>query len=174
MMAKFPYLIAVAGMIGGISIAILFGVNEDLFKDRIARDLEQNAAVHGFDTIRDPAKLQDRMQAEKDKNWRYYQRYHFHATGIGAMSLSLLILLAFVRGADRLRRYVAYCLAIGGFLYPFVWLFAGMYGPVMGRAVAKEQFAVFGYMGGLFLVGALMTLLLALRYPVQFTHASKN
>lgn len=171
MLSKIPFLITVFGMIGGVAIAIVFGVNEDLFKDRIAHDLQQNAAVHAFDSIENPEKRKAAIKKEKDKNWRYYQRYHFHATGIGAMSLSLLILLAFVRGSGRLRTVAAYSLALGGFLYPFVWLFAGLYGPVVGRSIAKEQFAIFGYMGGLFLLGALLTLALAALFPLRF-HAS--
>lgn len=53
-------------------------------------------------------------------------------------------------------------MSIGGLLYPFVWLFAGIYGPEMGRTEAKEAFAIFGYMGGLFLVGAIFTLILGI------------
>jgi hypothetical protein len=56
-------------------------------------------------------------------------------------------------------------IAIGGFLYPFVWLFAGLYGPEMGRSEAKEAFAVFGYMGGVYLVGILYALYLAAAKP---------
>lgn len=59
--------------------------------------------------------------------------------------------------------------SIGGFLYPFVWLFAGIYGPVMGRYEAKEEFAIFGYTRGLFLVGLILTGIILLRYPLKFT-----
>lgn len=169
MLSKIPFLIALAGMIGGVFIAILFGANEDLFKDKIARDLAGNPAVQ---EIADPAAKAAKLKKEKDKNWRYYQRYHFHATGIGAMSLALLLLLAFVQGGDRLKNAAAYAVAVGGFLYPFVWLFAGLYGPIVGRSAAKEQFAVFGYMGGVFLLGALMTFALVLIFPLRFRNNS--
>ena len=37
----------------------------------------------------------------------------------------------------------------------------------MGRAEAKEAFAIFGYMGGLFLLGGLATFVLAFRYELK-------
>lgn len=170
MLSKIPYLIAILGMIGGVSIAIVFGANEKLIKDKIANGLAQNAAI---DAIEDPARKAEKISEEKDKNWRYYQRYHFHATGIGAMSLSLLLLLGFLQAGDLIRKVAAYFVAFGGFLYPFVWLLAGMYGPEIGRDVAKEKFAVFGYMGGVFLAGAVLTLVLAVLYPVRFPETKK-
>jgi hypothetical protein len=56
-------------------------------------------------------------------------------------------------------------ISLGGFLYPFVWLFAGIFGPEYGREVAKETFAVFGYMGGVHFVGIVFTLYLAIMHP---------
>jgi len=40
-----------------------------------------------------------------------------------------------------------------------------IYGPEMGREVAKEAFAIFGYMGGVFLLGLFLSLYMALKYP---------
>jgi len=57
--------------------------------------------------------------------------------------------------------------AIGGTLYPFVWLFAGIYGPEMGRSEAKEAFAFFGYMGGVFLLGGIYTTILTIKYDLM-------
>ena len=49
-------------------------------------------------------------------------------------------------------------LAIIGFLYPFVWLFAGIYGSEWGRSEAKEFFTIFGYMGEVYLVSMIWVL----------------
>jgi len=157
----FPYLLAMLGMALGVFIAILFGVNEDFFKNRIKRGLEQNQKINA---IADIETRTQKLKAEADKNWRYYQRYHFHATGIGAMSLALLIFLSFVRGPETVKLVFSYVTSIGGFFYPFVWLFAAIYGPEMGRSEAKEAFALFGYSGGLFLVGILGIMFLTVRY----------
>ncbi len=167
---KIPIVLTILSVIGGVLIAIVFGVNENYIKDKIARGLEQNLKVQA---ITDPADRSALIKVEAEKNWRYYQRYHFHANGIAGMTLALLIFLSFLQLAKIEHLLSSYMLAVGGFCYPFVWLFAGIYGPIMGRTEAKEAFAILGYMGGLYLVGVGFTLYLALtkswtlKFPVQ-------
>lgn len=160
MIHRIPFALALLTMIGGVFIAILFGANEDLFKKKIEAQLANN--VH-YSSIQDPAEQKKQMSAEADKNWRYYQRFHFHATGIGAMSLAALTFLALMTAQGLLRTIASWAIAAGGFLYPFVWLFAAMWGPEIGRGAAKEKFAVFGYMGGVFLLGLVLALVHTLR-----------
>lgn len=170
MAQKIPFFIALFGMLLGVFIAILFGANEDMFKSRISAGLERHPRVmelRGTKTPESDGALEKFLAGEADKNWRYYQRFHFHSTGIGAMSLGILLLLSFVAAPRRLSMLASYMIAVGGFLYPFVWLFAGIYGPIMGRTAAKESFAIFGYMGGVFLVGLLLTIYLLMRYPYR-------
>ena len=157
MLDRTPFFLAALGMFGGVLIAILFGVNEAWFKDRIAAGLERNPAIQ---SIADPAARAAKISAEESKCWRYYQRYHFHATGIGAMALALLLLVNGLRAGATAKRVASYLVSVGGLLYPFVWLFAGIYGPEMGRHEAKEAFAVFGYSGGLVLIGIALSLYL--------------
>ncbi len=164
MIKKIPFLLAILGVIGGVFIAILFGFNEDMLKDEIKAGLEKNVKVQ---QIEDPTKRSEKISSEADKNWRYYQRFHFHATGISAMMLGLLLFLRRLKAPTRLVTLSSYAVSVGGFFYPFVWLFAGIYGPEMGRAEAKEAFAIFGYMGGLFLLGGLATFILAFRYELK-------
>jgi hypothetical protein len=164
MIHKIPFALALLTMIGGVFIAILFGANEDLFKKKIEAQLANN--VH-YSSIQDPAEQKKQMAAEADKNWRYYQRFHFHATGIGAMSLAVLTFLAVLTTPTALRSIASWAVAVGGFLYPFVWLFAAMWGPEIGRGPAKEKFAVFGYMGGVFLLGLLLALVQYFRSPAK-------
>ncbi len=164
MMQKIPFILAVLSIVGGVFISILFGVNEDIFKNKIKAGLERNQKIQ---SLTDEAEKATQLKGEADKNWRYYQRFHFHATGIGAMMMGLVLFLYFLQAPKVLITVSSYLIAVGGFLYPFVWLFAGIYGPEMGRTEAKEAFAVFGYMGGLFLVGGLMTLALAVKYPLK-------
>jgi len=49
-----------------------------------------------------------------------------------------------------------------------------MYGPEMGRHEAKETFAFFGYMGGVFLIGTLLILILSFRYPLHLRLAAES
>jgi len=164
MLNRIPFMIAILGMTGGVFIAILFGVNEDIFKNKIQEGLSRNIKIQ--EMVDSPEKTA-KISAEAEKNWRYYQRFHFHATGIGAMMLSLLLFLGRLRAPRKPVEIAMWMISVGGFLYPFVWLFAGLYGPEMGRSEAKEAFAVFGYMGGIFLVGCALTLGLTVKYPLK-------
>lgn len=150
-------------MFGGVLIAIFFGINEDIFHSRIKAGLEKNVKIQ---SIENADEKDVKIKAETEKNWRYYQRFHFHATGIGAMMMGLLLFLHFLSAPQVSKMIASYCISIGGFLYPFVWLFAAIYGPEMGRSEAKEAFAFFGYMGGVFLIGCAWTFVSAIRYPL--------
>lgn len=165
MLQKLPFLITIFGIIMGVFIAILFGVNEEMFKEKITDGLSRNVKIQ---QIVDVAEKEAKIKVEAEKNWRYYQRFHFHSTGIGAMALGLLLLLAFVSAPERLKTAINLAISVGGVLYPFVWLFAGLYGPEMGRDQAKEAFAFFGYMGGVFLLGSIGALVVTARYPLRF------
>lgn len=164
MTQRIPYVIAILTLIGGVFISILFGANEDYFKDKINEGLKKNEKVN---QIQDPIEKAAVLKSEADKNWRYYQRFHFHATGIGAMIMGVLLFISFLSAPERIKAISSFAVSIGGFLYPFVWLFAAIYGPEMGREAAKETFAVFGYMGGLFLLGLVLTLYMALKYRLK-------
>ncbi len=164
MIRKIPFLLAILAMVGGTFIAILFATNDEGFHTKIKVGLEKNAKIM---EITDPAKREEKISKDSGRFWKYYQRFHFHATGIGAMMMGLLLLLTRLSAPAKFVTLSSYMVSVGGFLYPFVWLFAGIYGPEMGGDEAKEAFAIFGYMGGLFLVGALLTLVLALRYDLK-------
>lgn len=166
MIKRIPFFLALFCIVGGVFISILFAVNEDLFKNRISAGLAKNVKIQN---IMDVTERADKIKSESDKNWRYYQRFHFHATGIGAMMMGILLFLAKLKAPNNSTTIAAYMIALGGTLYPFVWLFAGMYGPEMGREEAKEAFAIFGYMGGVFLLGGIYSMFLSLKYDLMST-----
>ena len=164
MFHKPSILIALFGMILGVFIAIIFGVNEDLFKNQIKQDIlvskhYQSAQLRGDS--------ESYLKKEAGKNWRYYQRFHFHSTGIASMSLVLLVLLGFSSVKENRRKIISYILSISGFLYPFVWLFAGCFGPGMGRSLAKEKFAFFGYMGGVYFIAMIVVFYVLAKFRVS-------
>jgi hypothetical protein len=164
MIQRIPYVIAILTLIGGVFISIIFGANEDYFKDKINEGLKKNEKVN---QIQDPVEKEAVLKSEADKNWRYYQRFHFHATGIGAMIMGVLLFISFLSAPERIKAITSFAVSIGGFLYPFLWLFAAIYGPEMGRSAAKEAFAIFGYMGGVFLLGLILSLYMALKYRLK-------
>lgn len=165
---KLPFLLTVISVLGGVLIAIVFGVNEDFIKHKIATGLEKNLEIQA---LQNPDEKALKLKTEADKNWRYYQRYHFHSNGIAAMTLGLLLLLLCLKLSKAEYFIASYMMSVGGLLYPFVWLFAGIYGPIMGRSNAKETFAILGYMGGVYLLGVLFTMYLAVTKTWSFDFA---
>lgn len=154
---KFPFMISLLGIVLGIFIAILFGINEDIFKDRISKGIEQNPKYQSMSSTVEQAEYKKK---EEEKNWRYYQRYHFHSTAINSMSIALILLVLIVNISTPIQIYLSYMISISGLLYPFIWLFAGIFGPLIGRGVAKEKFAVLGYMGGVYMIAVTILLVL--------------
>jgi len=165
---KIPFILATLSMVGGIFIAILFGVNEEMFLNKIEKDLNQNPKIM---QILDETKRAEKISSEKDKNWRYYQRFHFHATAIGSMSIAILLLLNFMAAPTKLITLNSWLIGLGGFLYPIVWLMAALYGPIMGRHEAKEAFKIFAFGGGAYLVGLVLLVFLIIKYPLKLKNA---
>lgn len=114
MVTRLPFMLAILGMIGGVFIAILFGANEDMFHKRIESGLALNAKVQ---QMTNPSEKAEKLKAEAEKNWRYYQRFHFHATGIGAMMMGLLLFLGRLDAPRRMTLATSWLIAVGGFLY---------------------------------------------------------
>ena len=78
---------------GGVKISILFGAIEEMFHKRIEAGLALNTQLK---QIVDPLEKEAKLGSEAEKNWCYYQRFHFHATGIVAMMMGLLLFLNFL------------------------------------------------------------------------------
>lgn len=163
MLHRIPLAIAILTVISGVVISILFGVNEEMFKHKIEQGLAKNEKVIA---LTDEAERSALIKSETDKNWRYYQRFHFHATGIGSISIGAVLVLLFLSAPVRIKSFSAWLISLGGFLYPFYWLMAGVYGPEMGRNAAKEKFEILGFMGGVFLLGLIIAFVLSLKYSL--------
>lgn len=133
------------GLIFGIGLGIGFGVDEDAFQEYIAQGIEANPDVHDLKS--------------QDKIWRYAQRAHFHATGIAAFSIGLLLLTGASRLTGKWKKAVAVLIGLGGF-YPLSWFSMFLLSPVVGREAAHAHIATefFAYVGAGGLVMGLLIL----------------
>jgi hypothetical protein len=130
----------------GIGMGITFGVNEDMYKNRIAEQVAANPQVHD--------------ESSESKIWRYAQRAHFHATGIAAFSLGLLLLLLQADMKAGTRKLASILLGLGA-LYPLAWFNMYLLAPSIGRGAAHHHIMteVFTYIGvGGLVLGLLMLL----------------
>ena len=116
--------IVMLGLFFSVALGIAFGVNEDAFKGYVADGIAAHPEVHD--------------EKSKDKIWRYAQRTHFHAGGIAAFCLGLIILVMFSELRPRLRSVSSILIGLGSF-YPLAWLSMFFLAPSIGRDAAHEH-----------------------------------
>ncbi len=122
------------GLVFGIGMGVTFGVNEDGIKGFITEGIMAHPEVHD--------------KKSKAKIWRYAQRAHFHATGISAYSLGLVILVMFTNMRRRIKSATSILIGLGG-LYPLAWFVMFLVAPSLGRGPAHDYFLteLFTYVG---------------------------
>jgi len=122
----------------GFAMGVSFGVSEDTYKSYVSDNVTKYPELHD--------------EKSQSKIWRYAQRAHFHAMGIAAFSLGLVILTMFTSLTSKFKSYTAIMIGLGG-LYPFSWYSMFYLAPTMGRSAAHshvltESFTLIG-VGGL-------------------------
>lgn len=111
-------------LIFGIGLGIYFGVNEAFFENYIAQGIAAHPALHDANS--------------PEKIWRYAQRAHFHANGIAAFSIGLLLLVAASSLKPSMKSITALLIGLGG-LYPLSWLSMFILAPSIGRDAAHAH-----------------------------------
>ncbi|MFZ5522460.1 MAG: hypothetical protein ACOY9D_00015 [Pseudomonadota bacterium] len=134
---KYGLALALLGLLFGIGLGVTFGANEDLFQTYVSQGIAAHPEVHD-------AKSQDKI-------WRYAQRAHFHATGIAAFSIGLLLLVSASGLKQKFKQTAAVLIGLGGF-YPFSWFSMFLLAPSIGRDAAHTHplttlFVVIGVVG---------------------------
>lgn len=135
------------GLFFGLSMGILFGVNEDAVKGYIDSGIEAHQELHD--------------KKSSSKIWRYAQRSHFHALGIAAFSLAIILLINFSTMRERYKKISSLLIGLGSF-YPLSWFSMFLLAPSLGRSEAHHHWitTAFVYLGigglvcGLFLITA--------------------
>jgi hypothetical protein len=132
------------GLAFGVGTGISFGVNEDAYKSYISSEIQAHPEVHD--------------EKSKDKIWRYAQRAHFHAAGIAAFSMGLIILVMVSGMKPGLKTASSILIGLSGF-YPLSWFTMFYFAPSMGRDAAHHHILteLFSYIGvGGLLLGSLI------------------
>jgi len=122
--------IVILGLIFSVGMGISFGLNEDVFKDFVAEGVATHPQLHD--------------EKSTDKIWRYAQRAHFHAGGIAAFSLGLIILVMFSNLKTLYKRSSSILIGIGS-LYPLAWFSMFFLAPSIGRGPAHDHFITEGF-----------------------------
>jgi hypothetical protein len=116
--------IVLLGLFFSVALGISFGVNEDAYKDYVADGIAAHPENHD--------------EKSKDKIWRYAQRTHFHAGGVSAFCLGLIILVMFSDLRRNLKPMTSILIGLGSF-YPLAWLSMFFLAPSIGRSAAHEH-----------------------------------
>ncbi len=137
---KYGLALVMMGLLFGIGLGVAFGVNEGFFEAYVAQGIAANPAVHD--------------SKSQEKIWRYAERAHFHATGIAAFSIGLLLVVVASSLAERFKKIAAVSIGLGSF-YSLAWLSKFLLAPSLVRDAAHshpitELFAYIG-VGGLLL-----------------------
>jgi len=111
-------------LIFGIGLGVSFGIAEDPIKTYIADGVTSHADVHD--------------DKSNSKIWRYAQRAHFHATGIAAFSIGLVLLIMFSSLKRKLKTVSSILVGLGG-LYPLSWFTMFILAPSIGRNAAHHH-----------------------------------
>ena len=124
--------LAVLTLLLGFGLGIVFGLNEDLIRDR-----QRAAATAVLATAYqgDAAKAQQVV----DKSWTYMQRAHLHAGSLGTSALVLSGVVLLLGVSTGLTRAVTLALGLGGLGYSAYWLVAGFRAPGMGGTGAAKE-----------------------------------
>ena len=110
-------------LIFGISMGVMFGTNEDGVKQYISDGIAAHPAQHD-------AKSQSKI-------WRYAQRSHFHATGVGGFALVLVLVTGLTALPRKLKFVAATLIGVGSF-YPMAWLSMFLLSLPLGRQGAHH------------------------------------
>lgn len=121
---KLGLALVMLGLIFGIGLGVTFGVNEAFFETYVAQGIAAHPEIHDANS--------------PEKIWRYVQRAHFHATGIAAFSIGLLLLVSESSLKQRFKTITAVFIGLGG-LYPLAWLTMFIVAPSIGRDAARAH-----------------------------------
>ncbi len=137
---KIGLVLVMLTLLFGIGLGVGFGVAEDSVKSYISDGVASHPDVHD--------------DKSNSKIWRYAQRAHFHATGIAAFSIGLVLLIMFSSLKSKLKTVSSILVGLGG-LYPLSWFSMFILAPTIGRGPAHhhiitEMFTYIG-VGGLLL-----------------------
>jgi hypothetical protein len=117
------------GQVGGI----VFGLNEDIIKDRLkAEATAVQETIYRGDAAAGKAVL--------EKSWTYMKRAHLHAGGMGTTAVALILATCAIGTPRVLTFLVSLALGAGGLGYSVFWMWAGFRAPSLGGGgPAKES-----------------------------------
>lgn len=146
-------LLAFLGIVVGTVLGAAFGISEDRIKDRLLADVTAHPQIH--------EQSADNLKKQVDSGWRYIQRAHFHAQGLGALGVGIIVVLGLSWVSAPVKKWLAIATGLGALLYPFTWLLMGFRIGSMGKDAAHASVDWLAALSvPLFFGGMMLTLLI--------------
>ncbi len=125
-------LLAVTTLLFGFGLGLVFGLNEDAIKSRLAASAE---------TVHQPVYPGDAAAAKVvlDKSWVYMQRAHLHAGALGTSAIALILVMVLLGAGSASTRVIGLALGGGSLGYSVFWLWAGFRAPGLGGTGAAKE-----------------------------------
>jgi len=125
-------LLAVFAVLFGFAMGGIFGLNEDLIKDRLAASAAAVTATvyHGDAAAAEPVIA---------KSWDYMQRAHLHGGAIGTAAIGMIMVLLLIGATPRTIRVLSLALGAGALGYSVFWMWAGFIAPGLGSTGAAKE-----------------------------------
>jgi hypothetical protein len=123
---------AVLAVLFGFLMGGIFGLNEDVIKDRLSASA---AAVT-------PTVYQGNAAAAEpvvSKSWEYMQRAHLHGGAMGTAAIGMIVLLIMIGTTPRNIRILGIALGAGALGYAIFWMWAGFLAPGLGSTGAAKE-----------------------------------
>jgi hypothetical protein len=116
----------------GFAMGGLFGLNEDVIKDRLAN----SAAAVTATVYRGDAAAAEPVVA---KSWEYMQRAHLHGGAIGTAAVGMIVVMLLLGTAPGTIRVLGVALGAGALGYSVFWMWAGFIAPGLGSTGAAKE-----------------------------------
>jgi hypothetical protein len=124
--------LAVSTVLFGFAMGGIFGLNEDIIKDRLAGSAAAvTATVYQGDATA--------AQPVVAKSWEYMQRAHLHGGAIGTAAIGMIVVMLLIGTTPRTTRILSLALGAGGLGYSVFWMWAGFIAPGLGSTGAAKE-----------------------------------
>jgi hypothetical protein len=124
--------VAVFTVLFGFAMGGLFGLNEEIIKDRLAASASAVTATvyQGDAAAAEPVLI---------KSWDYMQRAHLHGGAIGTAAIGLIVVMLLIGTTPRTTRVLSLALGLGALGYSVFWMWAGFLAPGLGSTGAAKE-----------------------------------
>ncbi|MGZ8919720.1 MAG: hypothetical protein ACXW3L_01925 [Limisphaerales bacterium] len=169
--SAFGLVLAMATIIFGQGMGIVFGLNEAAIKGRL-----RNSAAEVSETIYkgDDAAI----KAVLDKSWSYMKRAHLHAGSMGTTAFGFILFLCLLGTSRWWLAAISIGLGAGGLGYSLFWMWAGFRAPALGSTDAAKESLKWLAMpsSGMFVIAtvALLVVFIAAVVTMRSKHLIKN